>query len=274
MEHRMVACDIDGTLLNDDAQITDLTLAALRQCIDRGISVALVTGRRLRSSIEVARMIDQDIPVVANDGAVVLSAPSGDLLHSETIPADRAITIADGFFSAGHPVFLHRLTLDGPDVHYRLHPGFAPAEMYIQAVGSEARALDPMPRPLRWSPVKISTMGARDSLEELSRRLGLQSSSTITWDSYAEINWLQAVAPGCNKGSGLKVLARHLKVAAGDIIAFGDNYNDLPMFEVAGTAVAMDNAAADIKAAADRVAASNNRDGVARFLHEAVLSPP
>ena len=274
MAHRMIACDIDGTLLNNEAHFTDHTLATLRRCIGRGTAVALVTGRRLRSSIEVARMIDRDIPIVANDGAVVL-APDGTVIHSDTFDPDRALRIAEACLATGHSVFMHRFTFEGPDLYYKLHPGFAPSETYIKLIGADAEDLEEIPQSLSWRPLKISTMGAKDALEALQLKMGLEDSSTITFDMYANCYWLQAVPPGCDKGAGLKILARHLKIAPGDIVAFGDNYNDLPMFEVAGTAVAMSNAPDDIKARADVITSSNDKDGVARFLDDVVLcSPP
>ena len=273
MTYRMIACDIDGTLLNNEARFTDRTLTTLRRCIHRGITVALVTGRRLRSSTEVARMIGRDLPIVANDGAVVL-APDGTIIHSNTFDPDRALGIAEACLSAGHSVFLHRFTLEGPDVYYKLYPGFTPAQTYIRMVGADAEALQQLPRALPFRPLKISTMGDKDSLEALQARLELEDASTITFDMYAKTYWLQAVPPGCDKGAGLKILARHLQIAPRDIVAFGDNYNDLPMFEVAGTAVAMSNASDDIKAKADVIALSNESDGVARYLDDRVLSSP
>ncbi len=272
MQYRLVACDIDGTLLRPDYSLGAPTKEALIDCLNRGLTVSLVTGRRPRSALRVAREIDPRVRVIANDGAVCLRQNPVEVTHQVTIPKNRALSLIRSGLDRELATFAYRSTFDGPDVHCVDDFDLPQARRYMNLTPRrEISCIDDLTQ-LQWEPSKIAFMGTQTMLSEVHQQHQLGDSAMITWDGYLDTHWLTVISEGVDKSHGLARLAAELSIGLGQVIAFGDNHNDIPMFRWAHTAVAMENAVAALKQVATAVAPGNSEDGVARYLRENVLA--
>lgn len=265
---RLVACDIGGTLAPTGGLPSRRTVEALRQCLELGLHVALVTGRRKRGAEEVARIIGDEVFVVACDGAVVSHPGSGRVLAVEAIPGPRCQEAVAIIQSGGCSVFLHLARDEAPRVIYRTVGGSRTAAKYAASLGADGGPLE-----LHFSPgisdvVKINALGPLCRIQQIGDALGLPGDA-VSAPGRGEA-WMQMVAEGVDKGAGLAALTRHLRIGPGEVLAFGDGPNDLAMFDFAGMSVAVGSARGDVAARADCV--TGGSDGVAEFLLRNLLT--
>jgi Cof subfamily protein (haloacid dehalogenase superfamily) len=254
---KLVATDLDGTLVRSDGTVSPYTAEILARVEARGVPVVFVTGRPLRWTEEVFEYVGEHGLAVVSNGALVWDV-------------------------AGHRPYLER-PLDpavGLEVSRRLReavPGASFAVERLDGFGLEPefRERAAVPEEARWGP--IEELFDRPALKLLARHeeLGPQEfwdlaeavtegRAVITWSSTTAL--LEISAPGVTKASTLELLCTELGVSAADVVAFGDMPNDLPMLTWAGTSYAMETAHPPVLAAAGRTAPRNDDDGVARVL--------
>jgi hydroxymethylpyrimidine pyrophosphatase-like HAD family hydrolase len=265
---KLVATDLDGTLVRSDETVSDYSHTILRKIREAGIPVAVATGRGPRL-IELCRMNvpDVDFFVLAQGGYVL----------DQRDPADERVLRRDRIDGAALAKAL-RLIEEAAGV---------PLTVLVEALEEprsplwgDAHAVWPWPE---WEPYDRALALAGPAYKGFARaeRLGadelLAIARTVVPGSLAEVTqaglgYIELTAPGVTKGTGLAVVARELGIGPEDVLVFGDMPNDVPMFEWARwRRVAVANAHPDILALADEVTASNDADGVAAWL-EAMLS--
>jgi len=253
----LIALDLDGTLLGGDGQVSVRARAAIATVAAAGHLVVAVTGRSRWSALERLEGIVAIGSVCGANGAYLHDVASGALLWSHPVSAAEArrwmqrvrARFADASFGreTDSGVFYERRFLaEGgePEVMERggVPPEVAEAPLYKLYIRTPAAVGEDLQRvvvPLLGEAAEVSTSGAP---------------------------FVEATAPNVDKGSALVRLASDAGVPLARTIAFGDNLNDVPMFDRAGLAVAMGNAHEDILAMADRTAPTNLEDGVARML--------
>lgn len=257
MAYRLVAIDLDGTLLNSSGRLSEQNAAALKKVAASGMLVVPATARWYQAAVQPFMPLGLQTPAVAAAGADVRSA-DGAVLTQGAIPPHVARGIAqlvdqDGWMS----------TIATPARAYRrsdaLPPWAANAPEWLAPV-THLRDAD------------LTTV--LSVLAELSpedpRRHGFDTWSDSlnirTARSYNGNRLVTITARGIDKGTGLLALCRALHIDPGEAVAIGDDDVDLPMFEVAGLAIAMGNASDAIRAAADLVTGTADADGVAAAL--------
>lgn len=261
MSIRLIAIDLDGTLLGATHTISAPNAAAIAACQSRGIAVLLATGRMFASARAFARQLDLRGPQITLNGAV-LGDPQHSALHirAALAPAELAAVLAV------LAVYEIPFAIFGPDTIY-VEPDTP--QVGILAAYGEPPAV-PLPRAellLLPAPIKVLTFlnpGPRD--DELRAALAHRVEVVRTGNQFFEF-----LAPSTSKGAALAEIARQRGVARDEILAIGDSDNDLSMFAIAGTSIAMGGAAAHVQARATAVTASCADDGVARALEQFVL---
>jgi HAD superfamily hydrolase (TIGR01484 family) len=265
----LVATDLDGTLLRDDKTISPRTAATLRRLTARGVHFVLVTGRPVRWLSNVYAQLDLAVPAICANGAVVYEPDADEILRTDPLAPERleevcqrlraeipgvrfAVEIADSREMRHEQSYAFR---GEPDPAVRMLD--SPDELYAApAVKLLVRGEDPADgRP------DTGTFAARVA----ACVTGLAEATHSTDAGLVEIS-----AAGITKAAGLAWLSERLGVRAQDVVAFGDMPNDLPMLAWAGRSVAVANAHATVRAAADDIAGSNEHDGVAAYLEELV----
>lgn len=268
---RIIALDLDGTLLNSDKELTPGNRAALERCAAAGIEIVPTTGRFYNAMPAVIRELPFVRYVITINGAEAADLRTGEVLYKAELPWQQAVELMR--------------ELDGYPVIYDCFMGnraymTAGQKQHIDAMVSSPHyrkmfheLREPVPelkaflaqRQTDVQKVQFFTPDAalrRRLLEELPRRYpGTYASSSVS--DNVEVNQLRA-----NKGSALLALADHLGADHSATLSFGDGLNDLSMLRDAGIGVAMANACDEAKAAADRITLSCDEDGVARSILE------
>lgn len=253
---RLLALDIDGTIINSHHQLTRKVRLALHQVAQAGVHVVMVSARFPPSVLDFASQIGLHEPVVTLNGAFVLDSQKQPLYRAVMDPADVLTILA-----------LCRL--------YNLEANlFIDFEWYVERIDDwieqETAILGFTPSILPSLAAfadqteKILIMGDPARVRQLYDDLNRQArhiSAAFSKPSYCEIT-----GSGITKVTGLSQVCQSLNVPASAVVAVGDNFNDIDMLRFAGLGVAMRNAPPQVQAVADRVIGSNDEDGVADFV--------
>jgi Cof subfamily protein (haloacid dehalogenase superfamily) len=270
---KLVATDLDGTLLNGAGEVSPRTRAALTGCWDAGIPVVGVTGRgpRLLDSVRGA-LADRGIAVLAQGGYVV-DLEREEVLRTVGLPRDVATAV------------IERIESVAGDLIVAVEDAAEQAEAFT-ALRVQHGFNWPYPEPAHLLPrhevlppgavlkvfLRSSTSG-QDELLALARSVVDPGEAELT---HAGLGFIEVLPPGVTKATGLAVALDHYGVDPGDVLVFGDMPNDLPMIEwvraAGGRAVAVANAHPSVRAATPEVTSGHEADGVARYLEALVLN--
>jgi Cof subfamily protein (haloacid dehalogenase superfamily) len=260
---RLVALDIDGTLLNSSDQLSPAVAGAVGQAIERGVQVVLATGRWYGSARRWAARLGATTPVISHSGArVTRQEPEEDLLHLRLplAPLREIVTLMDEERMAVN------LTV-GPYTYMRPRPGLDPARV-PRDVRVEALHL-PFLVEAPTSALIFDPRGITTVHDRFARRYGAEIGFQINRTSGTS-DHLTLHHPSVDKGRALELVCRELGIPPDHTLAVGDAESDTAMFRVAGVSVAMGNASAAVQSRAAAVAPTNDDDGVAwalrRFL--------
>ncbi len=282
--YRLVALDLDGTVLTNKKEISPRTREALRAARERGVITVVATGRAVHAALYFSREIGGG-PVICCNGAGILDE-HGTFLMRKPIPLPVLEPLLDLGREEGLLVECYTesgIVLDRPGRQIRAYMRWVrPSVSWSRAALSlfqlwrrnQIRAVRSLQRWIRRPGIpavlKLMVIGEPPGLQRLAGRIQRQLPQ-LEVTSSAPDN-LEITAAGVSKGAALELLAAWLKVPRAAILAVGDSDNDLTMIRCAGTGVAMGNATDPIKAAADRVTATCDEDGVARIIEELCLT--
>lgn len=261
----VIATDVDGTLLDDSEKITARTRAAVRSCVDSGARFILATGRPPRWIRPVVDALGLAPIAVCANGAVIYDPSTDRVVLAHTLSAEALADLAAAVqrLIPGAGLAVERV---GDRAHDAATPQFVSSPGYEHAWlnpdNTEVSLDDLLSQPA----IKLLIRKAGASSAELSAHLAPHIGGTAEL-TYSTNNGLVEVVPaGITKASGIAQVLDPLGIAEGQVVAFGDMPNDLPMLRRAGHAVAMGNAHPDVLAAADEITSANTDDGVARVL--------
>ena len=259
---RLVATDLDGTLVRTDGEISRRSCEALRAAEDSGILVALVTGRPPRWLAPVAEATGHTGVAICANGAILYDLRTERVVDSTLLQPDTLREVAQRLRAAVPGLrFAVEYGADfGHEPGYRHY--WAIGDVAVRVGAAEAILDRPAPKLLALHPSMSPDELLAVAVDLLGADVGVTCSSR---EALLEIS-----AAGVTKATGLAGLADRVGVAAADVVAFGDMPNDLPMLAWAGRSVAVANAHPEVLAVADEVTASNDDDGVALVLERLV----
>ena len=264
---RLAAFDIDGTLITRRGALSERTAAALESLADAGVITALATGRPWPQTEYVLRRAPVLSYAVCLNGAVVMDVGTGERIADRSMTHFEAIEAAETARKLLPDV---SLGLDMADGRHLWERRFAPempadlmADISVAHVDDAIATVDGAV--LTWL-VHVPDMDTLAIVDELAPHMPQGTEIRPSGLDMAEI-----AAAGVSKSAGLEVVCQRYGIAASDVVAFGDGLNDVEMLRWAGIGVAMSNAAHLVQTAADRIAPSNEDDGVAVVV-EAMLA--
>ncbi|MDX8045772.1 Cof-type HAD-IIB family hydrolase [Gracilibacillus sp. S3-1-1] len=262
----MIALDLDGTLLTEHKEISPYTKAVVQQAMAEGHIVVISTGRPHRSSIRYYRELGLETPMVNFNGALIHHPTdrNWDVLHTP-LPNRTALKIVqtcydfevDNIFAEIQDnIYLDRFDQKVIDIFTE------PGQNELITIGS-------LKNQLKEDPTSLLIHPKDEHLEQLRTYLDDHHASIIEHRKWG-VPWniIEIVRKGINKAVGLKKIAHYYNIQASNIIAFGDEDNDLEMIDYAGVGVAMGNAIDPLKQIANYQTKTNEEDGIGLFLSD------
>jgi Cof subfamily protein (haloacid dehalogenase superfamily) len=282
---RLIAIDIDGTLLSPEFKISETDLATLRRVHAQGIEIILVTGRRHTFALPIAQQLGFDLWLISSNGAVTRSL-AGETFHRDLLPeatCRELVRVMQEF--RGQTV----LTFDGNDLHGDA-AGTIVLERLDQLEGSIQRWLEknmqyikfvvPIEDALTCDPVQAMFCGPVAHMQRVLQVLGSCGLPiTVLRTEYPgrDLSIVDVLNAGCSKGHALERWANYRGINREQVMAVGDNYNDIEMLAFAGHPFIMGNASEELRARGWTLTRSNAESGVAaaieHALHGKVLDP-
>ncbi|WP_330174772.1 Cof-type HAD-IIB family hydrolase [Streptomyces sp. NBC_01498] len=257
--YRLVATDLDGTLLREDHTVSARTRDALAAATAAGAAHIVVTGRAVPWTRSILDDLGYEGLAVCGQGAQVYHAGEHRLLTSVTLDRQVAALALAKIEAQTGPLALG-VSRDGLDGDVLLGPGYRPGGGRLPAVFPDDAA------DLWTEPINKVYLQHPELSDDALARVAEETAGGLVAVVMAGPGIVELLPLGLSKATGLSLAARRLGVAGADTIAFGDMPNDIPMFGWAGHGVAMANAHGTLKAVADEVTASNDDDGIAVVL--------
>jgi Cof subfamily protein (haloacid dehalogenase superfamily) len=279
MAIRFIALDIDGTLLNSKFEVSAANRAAIAEATQRGIEVALVTGRRYDFAMPVANQIDAPITMIVNNGALVRTK-DGRILLRHLLPketARRVVQATEPWRGATAVVFdrpqANQVILQSIDWNDPTRGGYYRRNREFLA---EAKPLESC---LTEDPIQVMFTGgvalmreAESALQRVQFREEFNLAVTVYEDR--DFSMIDVIHPGVTKGASLAEWTASRGILPQEILAIGDNRNDLEMLSFSGIPVVMGNCVPELKQRGWHITGSNDDDGVAAAIERFALTQP
>ncbi len=263
---KIIVIDIDGTLLTPEGSITARSLEAVQAAQQAGIGVTLATARRYSNTTIIANELGLNTTLILYDGAMIIQHPHKAILHKQLLQASvgqqavdmlirhKLQPVVHPFKGIEEEIWTGPTAFDNPWVGMY----FASAPKQVHRMPFETLCTGHI------DPIRVVAFASEEIIHTLLPEVAaLDCSWTITRRGNYGSAELAIMNPSCSKASGVTELARYLSVPLEQIMAIGDNNNDIEMLRTVGWGVAMGQASEAVKSAARAVTASNREDGVA-----------
>jgi Cof subfamily protein (haloacid dehalogenase superfamily) len=272
---RLLASDIDGTLLNPHFQISDDDLSALRRAHASGIEIVLVTGRRHTFALPIAQQLGFDLWLISSNGAVTRSL-SGESFHRDLMPRELCRQLCGAMQDfRGNTVLTFDKETKGAIVLEHLDDLNASIRRWLEKNMAYIEFVAPIENALIADPVQAMFCGSMARMSQALQALegaGLGKRITILRTEYPnrDLSMIDVLNTGCSKGHALERWAAHRGFRREEVMAIGDNHNDIEMLEFAGHPVIMGNACEELRGRGWSVTLGNDRCGVAAAVAEVI----
>lgn len=279
---KLIAIDIDGTLLNSKGELTEKTLNSIKKCHENGIKVCLCTGRNIKNTIKLAKKLNNDMPFVCGDGTIFYDTKNDNIISEYKLSEDTFTTIMTE--AINHNVYLEFCTkkyyikyvkdkklskFSYGMVSKTLRQKFR--EYFIISV-RYVKNYNKFIKDFKNNINQMIIAGEQNDLEVIKKFMDSNNFldvdiRTDLWDKYIFV-----VPKNCTKAYGLDILSKHFNIPIENMIAIGDQMNDIDMIKRAGLGIAMGNAHDEIKKNAKFITKKNDEDGVSYAIEKFIFS--
>lgn len=281
-EESLYVTDLDGTLLKDDQTLSKETISFLTNAIENGLNFTYATARSIASSAFVLESLQLKLPVILYNGAQIYCPKKQSYIHTAYMDSDSYLMQLQSLLNDGLDPIVHCLDEnDNLNVYFKSVAN----ESTKQWINSRLKNGDKRFRVTHdfseidsYKVIELMVVGYYEQLVEYKTALEQDSSISFVLgeDVYCRgYYWLELSHTNANKGFAVEKLRKYLfkeGIVLKNIISFGDNHNDIPMFKQSTKSCAVNNAKASIKDIADSVIKSNNEDAVIGYLKENVMA--
>lgn len=265
MAIKLVAVDMDDTLLDDTLHVSQPTCEAIAKAQEQGVIVTIATGRMFSSVVPFAKQLNIEVPVISYNGGMVRYTTSREMVFHQSLDEISARRIVEIFRERGW--YLQSYMDDVLYVVERCEK----ARFYEDLLGIKAVAVGNEFYNMKHEPTKMLSLAEPHEIQEIQQVIDKELGAKI-FSTTSKAHFLEITHPEVNKGRALAVLAEKLSIRQEEIMAIGDSNNDYPMIQYAGLGVAMGNASDRVKGIAQAVTADNNHHGVAEAIKKYVLA--
>jgi Cof subfamily protein (haloacid dehalogenase superfamily) len=263
LPYHLLACDLDGTIVQENRCISDRVKRALALASERGVQIALATGRSYQSTLPFAELLDIHLPLICYQGGLIQHPDTGQTLYSATLDrgsVEEAIRLSQ---TRGWELLLY--TRD--EILLAEHRDAE--EHYRQMFGASVRRVRDLRSAIHAGAMKLAVIASEREIPAIAEEMSNQFAGRMEIvRSHSFI--VEATPPGTSKGNALAWLAEHLAIPQRAVAAIGDQDNDASMVAWAGLGVAMGNGSPGCKRVADWISPTIDEDGSAiaieRFL--------
>lgn len=273
MDYKLICIDMDGTLLNDKKTISDRNLRAINLACEKGVRIAVCTGRIFTSADFFSELLGVKSPVIASNGAYIREKDRDEVVYESTLGVEKCKKLLSVFRQ--YDIYPHYYTSDTV---------FTEKLIYSSSFYEEVNKTLPKDKQIKIILVKdwektfqkyekeiFKGIAVDEDIEKIQKAKmslkGMEEFEVVSsrFDNFEVMN------KGVSKGSAVKKLAEYYGISREQVICIGDSENDLSMINFAGLGVAMGNGDENVKEAAKYVTDSNNCDGVAKVIEKFVL---
>ncbi|MFS0750566.1 Cof-type HAD-IIB family hydrolase [Oceanobacillus sp. 1P07AA] len=281
---KLIAIDLDGTLLSDEGNINQASSEAIRNRLEAGDIVAICSGRSLHDTKELTKRAGLDLPLITGNGAVTYAdhnviehlSMKPNLVHELMEKADREGLYYEIYTNEG--IYLEKDIIHILEKEINEYPKLSEADRKkMKAMIATQKDQFGLKMVDNYRAIQYETLDVykvfilsfqRELLDKLHLDLENRKDISITGSGRRKLEIAHADA---SKGNALQSLAKYFQVPLEDTVAIGDNFNDIPMFEVAGKSIAMGNAEPEVKEMSDITTKNYNEDGVAYALNYLII---
>jgi Cof subfamily protein (haloacid dehalogenase superfamily) len=270
---RLLGVDIDGTLLNPEFQISAADLSALRRAHAEGVEVVVVTGRRHTFALPIVQQLGFDLWVISSNGAITRSL-AGETFHRDLLPVETCRTLCGDMREfRGNTVLTFDTDAKGAIVLEHMNELNVSIQRWLEKNLQYIDFVIPIEDSLTRDPVQAMFCGPIGRMQEA---LGLLSASNLAKDitvlrteyPVRDLSIVDVLNQGCSKGHALERWANYRGIPREQVMAIGDNYNDIEMLAFAGLPFIMGNAAEELRRNGWAVTLANDQSGVAAAIEQ------
>jgi len=271
MRYKMIAMDMDGTLLNSNKEITERTKMALKKADQKGIKLVVCTGRIFTSALFYAKLIGTKAPIIASNGAYIREKDEDRIIYKKCLQKEKAKEIIKLAENEG---FIPHVFTEDTIYSTKLIYSSKNYSLWNQQIPENERVKVEIVKDLydvieENDILKIVVMS--DELDKLFKlKEQIKNNMDVSVFSSFDNNF-EIMAENTSKGNAVKILADYYNLKSDEVICIGDNENDISMVEYAGLGIAMGNATEELKNVADLIIDSNDNDGIAKFIENYIL---
>ncbi len=269
----LLAIDIDGTLLNPEFQISTADMAALRRAHAAGVEVVVVTGRRHTFALPIVQQLGFDLWIISSNGAITRSL-AGETFHRDLLPAETCRRLCGNMREfRGNTVLTFDTDAKGAIVLEHMDELSASIQRWLEKNLQYIDFVIPIEDSLTRDPVQAMFCGSiprmRQALATLAAS-GLDRDITVLRTEYAarDLSMVDVLNQGCSKGHALERWASYRGIPRKEVMAIGDNYNDIEMLAFAGVPFIMGNAVEELRRDGWTVTLPNDQNGVAAAIEQ------
>ncbi len=273
MSYKLICTDMDGTLLNDNKEISLENRIAIKNAIDNGVVIVFCTGRLFTFAKYYAQGLGVNTPIIASNGAYIREQQSNNILYKCPLGVENSFKVVEilkkyninPHFNSSDTVFTGKISFSS-ESYLKLNQSLSKEEQFkVEVVKDlEKMIFEYKEEILKCIAIDMNLDNIKIAKEEIFNLGGLVVESSF-------YNNFEVMNKEVSKGKAVKLLGDYYGIKKEEIICIGDNENDLSMINYAGLGVAMGNSIDSVKAQSDFISSTNNEDGVAQVIRKFVL---
>lgn len=276
MKYRLIVSDIDGTLTDQWTSVIKKNQEVLQRLVtEQDVKFMIATGRNFRGAKPILEALDFECWACLINGALLLTYPELEMIHSNYLSSEEKNLILEKVIEAEGNILIYNGYERGDKVYYSNQVEHNLVMKKILETSEDKILIEDLIEEIEHPVPVISCIGKEEKIDEIYQNLMVYSDKfnilKLVDQEHPGYNWLMVTRRGVDKVHGIQLVADKLGIEREEILAIGDDLNDIEMIKYAGLGIAMENGVEQLKEAADLIAPSCSENGLARVLEDIFL---